>query len=105
MRLTIGLTYDLRSEYLAEGFSEEETAEFDRDDTVAAIEKALQALGHRTERIGHGRKTGRRPGGRAALGSGVQYRRRPLRHRPRGPGAGAVGHVPPSLTPSPIRWS
>ena len=55
MRLTIGLTYDLRSEYLAEGFSEEETAEFDRDDTVAAIEAALQALGHRTERIGHGR--------------------------------------------------
>ena len=55
MRLTIGLTYDLRSEYLAEGFSEEETAEFDRDDTVAAIEAALQALGHSTERIGHGR--------------------------------------------------
>jgi D-alanine-D-alanine ligase len=56
MPLTIGLTYDLRSEYLAEGFSLEETAEFDRDDTVAAIDAALRALGHRTERIGHGRK-------------------------------------------------
>lgn len=56
MTLTIGLTYDLRSAYLAEGFSEEETAEFDRDDTVDAIEETLKALGHRTERIGHGRQ-------------------------------------------------
>ena len=56
MCMTIGLTYDLRSEYLAEGFTEEETAEFDRDDTVAAIELALHSLGHRTERIGHARQ-------------------------------------------------
>ncbi|BBO87294.1 D-alanine--D-alanine ligase [Desulfosarcina ovata] len=56
MSLTIGLTYDLRSAYLAEGFTEEATAEFDRDDTVAAIESTLQSLGHRTERIGHGRQ-------------------------------------------------
>ena len=55
MTMTIGLTYDLRSEYLAEGFSEEETAEFDRDETVAAVESTLRSLGHRTERIGHGR--------------------------------------------------
>ncbi len=56
MTLTIGLTYDLRSTYLAEGFSEDETAEFDREETVAAIETTLQSLGHRTERIGHGRQ-------------------------------------------------
>jgi D-alanine-D-alanine ligase len=56
MTMTIGLTYDLRSAYLAEGFSEEETAEFDRDDTVDAIESSLQALGYRTERIGHARQ-------------------------------------------------
>ncbi|WP_419662136.1 DdlB2: D-alanine--D-alanine ligase [Desulfosarcina variabilis str. Montpellier] len=56
MTLSIGLTYDLRSVYLTEGFSEEETAEFDRDDTVAAIESTLQSLGHRTERIGHSRQ-------------------------------------------------
>lgn len=56
MTLTIGLTYDLRSAYLAEGFSETETAEFDRDDTVAAIESTLQSLGYRTDRIGHGRQ-------------------------------------------------
>ena len=51
--MIIGLTYDLRSEYLAMGYGEEETAEFDRDDTVVAIENALQALGHETDRIGH----------------------------------------------------
>lgn len=51
--MKIGLTYDLRSEYLAMGFSEEQTAEFDRDDTVTAIEAALQALGQSTDRIGH----------------------------------------------------
>ena len=50
--MKIGLTYDLRSEYLAEGYSEEETAEFDREETVAAIEAALRADGHQTERIG-----------------------------------------------------
>lgn len=53
MGMTIGLCYDLRSEYLAMGYSEEETAEFDRDDTVKAIEDALSFLGHRPERIGH----------------------------------------------------
>lgn len=51
--MKIGITYDLRSEYLAMGFSEDETAEFDRDDTIDAIDKTLQGLGHGTERIGH----------------------------------------------------
>lgn len=51
----VGLTYDLRSEYLAQGYTEEETAEFDRDDTIEAIEGALGELGHRTERIGNAR--------------------------------------------------
>ena len=50
--MKIGLTYDLRSEYLAAGYSEEDTAEFDRDDTVDAIEGALRSLGHQTARIG-----------------------------------------------------
>jgi D-alanine-D-alanine ligase len=52
----IGLTYDLRREYLAAGFSEDETAEFDRPDTVEAIEAALSQLGHRTDRIGNVRQ-------------------------------------------------
>ena len=54
--MLIGLTYDLRSAYLKEGYSLEETAEFDRDDTVDAIEEALHALGHDTVRIGHVRQ-------------------------------------------------
>ncbi len=51
----IGLTYDLRSEYLAAGYGEEETAEFDQAGTIDAIEGALQELGHETDRIGHAR--------------------------------------------------
>jgi len=58
--MTIGLTYDLRDEYLAEGYSEEETAEFDRRDTIDAIEQALRAMGFGTERIGHARSLMRR---------------------------------------------
>ncbi len=54
--MKIGLTYDLRSAYLAMGYTEEQTAEFDRDDTIDAIEKALRELGHETERIGHARQ-------------------------------------------------
>jgi D-alanine-D-alanine ligase len=51
--MKIGLTYDLRSDYLAEGYSEEETAEFDKESTIEDIERALRKLGHETVRIGH----------------------------------------------------
>ena len=51
--MIIGLTYDLRQEYLAAGYSEEQTAEFDRPDTIDAIEKALITMGHETRRIGN----------------------------------------------------
>jgi D-alanine-D-alanine ligase len=51
--MKVGLTYDLRSDYLAAGLGDEETAEFDRDDTIEALENALQNLGHETQRIGH----------------------------------------------------
>jgi D-alanine-D-alanine ligase len=51
--MKIGITYDLREDYLAEGYSEEETAEFDHPLTIAAIEGALGELGYTTERIGH----------------------------------------------------
>jgi D-alanine-D-alanine ligase len=50
--MLIGLTYDLRQDYLDEGYSEEATAEFDRPDTIDAIENALRSLGHETDRIG-----------------------------------------------------
>ena len=52
MRL-VGLTYDLRQEYLARGFSEEETAEFDSPETIDAIENALDFLGYAVNRIGN----------------------------------------------------
>lgn len=51
--MRIGLTYDLRTEYLAAGYGAEETAEFDRPETIAALEQALHGLGHETDRIGH----------------------------------------------------
>jgi D-alanine-D-alanine ligase len=51
--MKIGLTYDLREEYLRLGYGEEETAEFDRPDTIDAIERTLQTLGYETDRIGH----------------------------------------------------
>jgi len=51
--MKIGMTYDLREDYLALGFSEEETAEFDKPETISAIEDALQDLGHQTDRIGN----------------------------------------------------
>jgi len=50
--MKIGLTYDLRSEYLAQGYGEEETAEFDRNDTIDALENAIKSLGYQTYRIG-----------------------------------------------------
>ena len=52
----IGLTYDLRLDYLAAGYGEEETAEFDRPETIDAIDGALRALGHTTDRIGNGKQ-------------------------------------------------
>jgi D-alanine-D-alanine ligase len=51
--LKIGITYNLQEVYLNKGFSEEETAEFDSDVTIDAIENALKLLGHTCERIGH----------------------------------------------------
>ncbi len=51
--MKIGLTYDLREVYLAEGYDEEATAEFDRADTIDSLENAILSLGHQTDRIGH----------------------------------------------------
>jgi D-alanine-D-alanine ligase len=51
--MRIGVTYDLRSDYLAQGMSEEESAEFDSENTIAAICGALAALGHDPIAIGN----------------------------------------------------
>jgi D-alanine-D-alanine ligase len=50
--MRIGLTYDLRDDYLAAGYSPLQTAEFDAPETIDAIEEALVALGHAVERVG-----------------------------------------------------
>lgn len=60
MKLKIGLTYDLRREYLAEGYNAEDVAEFDSDSTIEELEKAIRALGHVTDRIGNARALCRR---------------------------------------------
>src|SRR5215831_15932249 len=54
--MRIGVTYDLRSDYLAMGYGEEETAEFDAEETIVAICGALSGLGHKPVRIGGIRK-------------------------------------------------
>ena len=51
--MRIGVTYDLRADYLAQGMSEEESAEFDSEVTIAAICAALEGLGYDPVRIGH----------------------------------------------------
>lgn len=50
--MNIGMTYDLRDDYLAQGFSDEEAGEFDVLETIEAIETAIRHHGHRVERIG-----------------------------------------------------
>ena len=51
--MKIGLTFDLRSWYLDRGYSMEDTAEFDKQDTVDAIDSALKKMGFETEPIGN----------------------------------------------------
>lgn len=53
MSLTIGLTYDLKRDYLALGYKEEDVAEFDADVTIDTLERTIAELGFKPERIGH----------------------------------------------------
>ena len=50
--MRIGLTFDLRTEYLAMGWSPEDAAEFDTEATIQSIESGLRGLGHEVIRIG-----------------------------------------------------
>jgi D-alanine-D-alanine ligase len=52
--MRIGLVYDLRDDYRALGYSEEEVAEFDSLDTIDHLAAALEALGCEVTRIGRG---------------------------------------------------
>jgi D-alanine-D-alanine ligase len=51
--MRVGITFDLRTWYLDHGYSMEETAEFDKEETIIAIESSLQRMGFETERIGN----------------------------------------------------
>jgi D-alanine-D-alanine ligase len=59
MGLLIGLCYDLKSEYLQQGFSPTQVMEFDDEETIIGLEKVLGDLGHQVERIGNGRELAR----------------------------------------------
>ena len=50
--MKVGITYALRQAWLDEGYTLDETAEFDRPDTIDAIENALRTLGYQADRIG-----------------------------------------------------
>src|SRR6187455_3467716 len=53
--MRIGLTYDLRDEYLARGYDEDEVAEFESAETIQVLQQTLTALGHEPVGIGHAR--------------------------------------------------
>ena len=50
--IRVGLTYDLASDHRSVAGSEEDFAEFDREDTIEGIEQSLRTMGHIPERIG-----------------------------------------------------
>jgi D-alanine-D-alanine ligase len=58
--MRIGVTYDLKDEYLQLGFSEGQVAEFDSHETIDGLCVALAALGHDYLRIGHVRSLAKR---------------------------------------------
>ncbi|MDR2886497.1 MAG: hypothetical protein LBV26_00585 [Bacteroidales bacterium] len=51
--MKFGITFDLRSWYTDRGYSMEETAEFDKQDTIDAIAGVLQEMGHTAELTGN----------------------------------------------------
>ncbi len=51
--MRIGFTYDLRRDYLQMGYTEEETGEFDSDETIQIIDETIRHLGHDVVRIGN----------------------------------------------------
>jgi D-alanine-D-alanine ligase len=51
--MKVGITFDLRSWYIDRGYSMDETAEFDKQETVDAIDISLKQMGYETESIGN----------------------------------------------------
>lgn len=57
--MRVGFVYDLRSDYLREGYSTEDVIEFDTGDTLDHIDGALTRLGYSVERVGRGQQLAR----------------------------------------------
>ncbi|MBF0624590.1 MAG: D-alanine--D-alanine ligase [Magnetococcales bacterium] len=53
--MRLGLVYDLRDDYLAQGCTLEQVAELDTLETIQMLDEALTRLGHQVDRVGHGR--------------------------------------------------
>ena len=51
--MRIGFSYDLKDDYLAQGYSPEEAAEFDSPAAVDSIAQALEGMGHEVDRVGN----------------------------------------------------
>ena len=51
--MKVGITYDLKDYYLSGGMSEEDAAEFDSADTIEAIGRALEKMGHAADPVGN----------------------------------------------------
>lgn len=54
--MRIGITYDSKKEYLEMGYTKEQTAEFDSEETINEISESLKELGHEVVKIGHLKK-------------------------------------------------
>lgn len=59
-KLCLGIVYDLRSDYLREGFTAEQVAEFDSEETIMSLADGLRDLGYEVELIGHARALAKR---------------------------------------------
>ncbi len=51
--IKVGLTFDLKEDYLLLGYTKEQVAEFDAPETIDALEQAITALGFDVIRIGN----------------------------------------------------
>ncbi len=60
MKPTIGLVYDLRKDYLENGLSEEDVAEFDSEETINFLYETICSFGYNVERIGNAKSLAQR---------------------------------------------
>ena len=88
--MRIGVTYDLRSDYLAMGYSEEDTAEFDSEVTIACDLRRADVTGLAGRPDRQRQAAGRGPGGGRRWDAVFNFCEGLKRTGPRGAGAGAA---------------